>query len=410
MINKECPGEIECKDVGPYRCLITFSSQEIKEESIKNELLTSTFDEIRSHWKYFSSLSRRVWIELMGLPIGLWKKETFNSFASLWGKMVKMDDRTEESKSFTRARFIIDCFQWERVHEWVSVKVDDREFEVFAKEFGSEVYSVQLHPDLEEVDATWMEEDERPIMASVVAESSAVAGTLLVGGGQNNSKLKMTWDPLQEDIIKCKSLSMLDCNHIGGFARVEDGEILGGYSLQNKSFETVGGMKPDLMMMGLNPMDPMLQEAQGNFLEKEGIMEVGFSCSGPKKPGSVQKNCGNDMGCSSGLGLDSSNSFFHPSGLVPNPIGDARRIGFLISQYTEVRIETFKWQRQQTTYKVVTVFFNSDCKTAVAPTSVPSKVGARRLCLLLWCFRRIQFGVRREEAWRMIGVMNPYTV
>ncbi|MED6214018.1 hypothetical protein PIB30_098935 [Stylosanthes scabra] len=35
--NWKGPGEIECRDVGPYRCLITFSSQEIKEEAMNDE-------------------------------------------------------------------------------------------------------------------------------------------------------------------------------------------------------------------------------------------------------------------------------------------------------------------------------------------------------------------------------------
>ncbi|MED6225032.1 hypothetical protein PIB30_089838, partial [Stylosanthes scabra] len=93
--------------------------------------------------------------------------------------MVQIDDRTEESKSFTTARFIIDCFQWEKVHEWISVKVDDKVSEVFAKEFGSEVYNVESHPNLEEVCSTWMEE-ERPAVASIMAETDSVNGKYTV--------------------------------------------------------------------------------------------------------------------------------------------------------------------------------------------------------------------------------------
>ncbi|MED6126598.1 hypothetical protein PIB30_079969 [Stylosanthes scabra] len=94
-------GEIECRDVGPYRCLLIFSSPEIKDEAMNNEWILSVFDEVRPHWELFLSLSRRVWVEIMGLPVGLWCTETFNSLAKLWGKMIKMDDRTEESNSFT---------------------------------------------------------------------------------------------------------------------------------------------------------------------------------------------------------------------------------------------------------------------------------------------------------------------
>ncbi|MED6108960.1 hypothetical protein PIB30_029059 [Stylosanthes scabra] len=81
------PGDIECRDVGPYR---------------------------------------RVWIEITGMPVGLWCTENFDRIIKQWGKMIIMDDRTEDSKSYTTARVLIDCFQWEKVHEWVTVTVDDK--------------------------------------------------------------------------------------------------------------------------------------------------------------------------------------------------------------------------------------------------------------------------------------------
>ncbi|MED6225384.1 hypothetical protein PIB30_093109, partial [Stylosanthes scabra] len=52
-------GEIECRDVGPYRCLLTFSSTEIRDEAMHNQLLHGVFDEIRPHWDIFWSLSKR---------------------------------------------------------------------------------------------------------------------------------------------------------------------------------------------------------------------------------------------------------------------------------------------------------------------------------------------------------------
>ncbi|MED6162213.1 hypothetical protein PIB30_068291 [Stylosanthes scabra] len=162
------PGEIECRDVGPYRCLITFESPEARDAAMGDELILSLLDEVIPHWEYFWSLSRRIWIEVMGLPIGLWCNENYNKIAKLWGKMVKLDDRIEESKSYSTARILLDCFQWERIHEWVSIKIEDRKFEVFVKEFGSEVYSVQSHPDLGTECSISMEEEKS---TSMVEES-----------------------------------------------------------------------------------------------------------------------------------------------------------------------------------------------------------------------------------------------
>ncbi|MED6148576.1 hypothetical protein PIB30_054382 [Stylosanthes scabra] len=116
------PGEIEFRDVGPYRCLISFSSTDIRDEAMSNELLLSVFDKVRPHWDFLWSLSRHVWIEVMGLPLNLWCCENFHSISKIWGKFILMDDRTEEPKSFTTARIMLDCFQWERIHEWSPAK------------------------------------------------------------------------------------------------------------------------------------------------------------------------------------------------------------------------------------------------------------------------------------------------
>ncbi|MED6180016.1 hypothetical protein PIB30_006506 [Stylosanthes scabra] len=141
-------GEIECRDMGPYRCLVIFSWIEIKESSMNNDLLLSVFDEVRPHWEFSGTLSRRVWIEILGIPVGLWCAENLEKITKLWGKLVLMDDRTEEKKSFSVARVLVDSFRWETIHEWVSLRVDDKVFDVFAKEFDYESYSTESHPNL----------------------------------------------------------------------------------------------------------------------------------------------------------------------------------------------------------------------------------------------------------------------
>ncbi|MED6144081.1 hypothetical protein PIB30_012167 [Stylosanthes scabra] len=146
-------GKIEVRDVGPYRCLITFCSEEIKNAALNDQLLLSVFDKVRPHWELFGSLSRRVWIEVIGMPIKLWSVENFDRIARQWGKVVRYDDRAEEGKSFRVARILIDSFQWELINEWITVKVDNHRFDILVKEFGWEVYNIQSHPDRAEGDS-----------------------------------------------------------------------------------------------------------------------------------------------------------------------------------------------------------------------------------------------------------------
>ncbi|MED6147374.1 hypothetical protein PIB30_043515 [Stylosanthes scabra] len=156
------PGDIEVRDVGPYRCLVTFSDPEVCDLAMESELLQYVFDAVRHHWNTFWCLSRRVWIEIIDMPISLWCPENFENVAKEWGKVLKLDDRTEEPKSYTVGRILIDSFQWDHINEWVSIKIEDQMFEVHVREVRPEMYSMEAHPnrDPEESESVSMVSDD----------------------------------------------------------------------------------------------------------------------------------------------------------------------------------------------------------------------------------------------------------
>ncbi|MED6158077.1 hypothetical protein PIB30_029385 [Stylosanthes scabra] len=140
-------GGVECRDVGPYRCLVVFESSAVRDEAMRDPVFLSVFDEVRPHWDIFWSRSRRVWVEVMGIPVHTWTTETFSNIAKFWGNMVLLDDKTEEQKYYSVARMLVDCFEWEHINEWVNMKVGEKEFEIYVREFGGEIFSIQSHPD-----------------------------------------------------------------------------------------------------------------------------------------------------------------------------------------------------------------------------------------------------------------------
>ncbi|MED6180241.1 hypothetical protein PIB30_008435 [Stylosanthes scabra] len=144
----EGTGHVECRDVGPFRCLLTFESANVRDKAMSNPGLLAIFDELRPHWNYISSHSRRIWLEVLGLPIQVRSGDTFNNIAKLWGKMVLMDDRTEHYWSFSVVRFLVDCYEWETISEWITIKVEDREFNIYVREFGGEAYNFQSHTNI----------------------------------------------------------------------------------------------------------------------------------------------------------------------------------------------------------------------------------------------------------------------
>ncbi|MED6119136.1 hypothetical protein PIB30_008944 [Stylosanthes scabra] len=185
-------GEIECRDMGPYRCLISFSSVEIKNRAMEDELLKSIFDEIRPHWDFCGALPR-------------------------------LDDRIEELKSFSTARVLMDSFQWEMIHEWVTLRVDDRIFDVFVKEWGSEVYSVQAHPNLMEELSESIQDDGGAIRL-VVDVSPAYSDSGLKVADVNSKKVDVV-DPLIEVIINKRLGGVLEFNCGGRNFGEENGTV-----------------------------------------------------------------------------------------------------------------------------------------------------------------------------------------
>ncbi|MED6128748.1 hypothetical protein PIB30_100994, partial [Stylosanthes scabra] len=103
---------------------------------MEDPVLLSLFDEIRPYRNYVWCKSRRIWLELYGLPVHAWSKINFKKIVKLWGKLEMQDDVTESTSSLSVTRILIDSFQSELINEWIIVKVDDVKFEVYVKEFG----------------------------------------------------------------------------------------------------------------------------------------------------------------------------------------------------------------------------------------------------------------------------------
>ncbi|MED6140865.1 hypothetical protein PIB30_097587 [Stylosanthes scabra] len=92
----------------------------------EDPMLLELFDEIKDHWGFVWSHSHRVWI---------------------WGKFVSEYEVTSKNLSFTAPRVLVDSYTWEPIQEWIALRVDDRTFEIYAREIGREIYTDQAHPE-----------------------------------------------------------------------------------------------------------------------------------------------------------------------------------------------------------------------------------------------------------------------
>ncbi|MED6220844.1 hypothetical protein PIB30_048744 [Stylosanthes scabra] len=218
------PGEIDCRDVGPH-----------KDGAFQNELLMEVFDEVRPHWELFWNSSRRVWLEIMGMPVPVWSTENFTKIAKKWGK------------------------------------VEDKILEVFVKEFGAEVYSVSSHPNLvsvsESSDLAVTENslgprEEGALMEDEVEPTEDVS--MRKRGGIENLNSQTVMDPLIEEIIKSK----LRNEHLLNMEREVGGEVGEAYEGDEQVMEdNYGRCFSNGGRLGLLGCDPATHEAQ--IMKKE---------------------------------------------------------------------------------------------------------------------------------------------
>ncbi|MED6158146.1 hypothetical protein PIB30_030203 [Stylosanthes scabra] len=190
---KEQLGKIECRDLGPRKCILSLDSVELRDRALSKDAFCGIFDEVRAYWGFKWSMSRRVWVELMGIPIHIWSEDTFRRIArGLDGKFIMLDGLTEKMRSFSIARLLLDCFQWESIQEWVSIKCEEVTFDVYVKEIRGEVLSAQVHPDQSGWTSTFIENSVSPSMASM----NDVAGKYKEVEGQTERLMKVK-EPLE---------------------------------------------------------------------------------------------------------------------------------------------------------------------------------------------------------------------
>ncbi|MED6108434.1 hypothetical protein PIB30_023842 [Stylosanthes scabra] len=73
-------------------------------------------------------------------------RDAFEKIIKAREKFVIEDFATKDCFSFTAPRILSDSYQWEPIQEWMTLKLKNKEFEVYAREFGRDVYSIQAHP------------------------------------------------------------------------------------------------------------------------------------------------------------------------------------------------------------------------------------------------------------------------
>jgi len=82
--------------------------------------------------------TRRLWLELVGLPIQIWSEENIKKIAETWGDVVLVEKESSKLESFASAKVIIDTLCMKPIEDEVIIQVKDIGFTVSVFEAKTE--------------------------------------------------------------------------------------------------------------------------------------------------------------------------------------------------------------------------------------------------------------------------------
>ncbi|MED6123946.1 hypothetical protein PIB30_054373 [Stylosanthes scabra] len=287
-------GDIECRDLGSKKCIITLGSVEDKEKALQDPTLNSLFDELRPLWARTRCLSCRVWLEITGMPIQLWAEENFVRLASLWGKYEMMDDVTEKMTSFNSARGKNTKSMCVNLGEMLLQALPDSE--VVSSERTPPAGNGSVRAPVSDVCRR-----ERASEPRSRTEPSSPIGSIIqeTPVDYEQHRVLQLWDPLTEILVN----KQLDLGHNFMGNRITNSDVMMmevNLNLNSKSTRRVGnvGRRGDSVDTTLGPNDLPHQlkgivDSQDNEVQLEGGEDT--------PPMEIEKQIGPEVGLQEGL-------------------------------------------------------------------------------------------------------------
>ncbi|GJX11050.1 RNA-directed DNA polymerase, eukaryota, reverse transcriptase zinc-binding domain protein [Tanacetum coccineum] len=84
--------DLEFKYLGRLRVLFEFTSGDVRNKFLNHKGVATWFSSLKPWHDDFSVEERLIWLEIEGVPLRAWEKDTFSSIARKWGELLFMDD------------------------------------------------------------------------------------------------------------------------------------------------------------------------------------------------------------------------------------------------------------------------------------------------------------------------------
>ncbi|GJV80215.1 RNA-directed DNA polymerase, eukaryota [Tanacetum coccineum] len=124
--------DVHLSYLGGMWVMLEFETEDIKKNLMVHTGINSWFDVIQDAETDFVSDERIVWVDIEGVPLKAWSRETFTRIAKKWGEMLELEDNADNS--FGRKRICIKTKNPVSILESFKIIVKGKIFMVRAKE------------------------------------------------------------------------------------------------------------------------------------------------------------------------------------------------------------------------------------------------------------------------------------
>jgi len=129
-----------------FKFILTFQTKEEMEAALQNyQELDMWFTEIQAWNKYECCKTRKVWLEVVGVPPHGWKWETFKAIADRWGYLLSLGKSIARTDTFDNMRLLVETDILLFIEADFILIIEDMGFRVIVREISSVSHIVQQH-------------------------------------------------------------------------------------------------------------------------------------------------------------------------------------------------------------------------------------------------------------------------
>ncbi|GJW08952.1 RNA-directed DNA polymerase, eukaryota [Tanacetum coccineum] len=205
LLSKEGFTNVKIAYLGGMWVMLELPSSNSKTKFLKHVGVASWFNSLSNAQSDFVSLERIVWVDIEGVPLHAWTRNTFIKIGAKWGDVLEMEECRDDS--FARKRICIKTKQEDNILEKFKIIVKGKVFVVRAKELFAwspnfiEMPEMDYYSDVDsvkEVRASQMESCQQENLEEV-SDTKAVSDTFF---GDNVEKDGFTADSCHPSVGK----------------------------------------------------------------------------------------------------------------------------------------------------------------------------------------------------------------